>query len=124
MKLPKTITLLSILVAAIITLWVLPRVNQAKTTTYTRVYEDTFQPSSRMATVDTSKVRHDKQPKKAFRKEHIKPKEGWRKVRPEMFSRATHFLEAPLVLVDSMHITPDSVLTNVSLDTTLLELDL
>jgi hypothetical protein len=103
MKPFKKILLLSLSVAAIVLLWLVPGINTAKSVRYTRTFEDTDnRPATAEATVgvsDTVRLAAKSSPDaitlagKKFKKEHIETEAGISNVKMEMFSRATHFHE-------------------------------
>jgi hypothetical protein len=104
MKPVKKIIALSVLVFSIVLFWVVPGINMAKETKYTRYYEDTEKrvPSS-IAIVANSREERDttsRRRKKVYRKESIEPRKS-REVSAKMFSRAIQF-EPEIVTIDSV----------------------
>jgi hypothetical protein len=104
MKSVKKIIALSALVFSIVLFWVVPGVNMAKETKYTRYYEDTDTPvPSSMDIVANSREEEDttsRRRKKVYKKESIEPRKS-REVSAKMFSRAIQF-EPEIVIIDSV----------------------
>ncbi|HYG20382.1 MAG TPA: hypothetical protein VD816_15695 [Ohtaekwangia sp.] len=92
MKSNSKIVVLSIAVTAIVACWLVPGINTARQTRYTRIYEDTG--------VEAVAVKRDSlphpvaaRPEKKYKKESIEPNARLKDMKVEMFSRALHFDE-------------------------------
>ena len=96
MKQLSKIVVLAVVIAAIVVLWLMPGVNQAKNTTYVRIYEDTdvalHVPESRLP---KDSVKHKDKNSKKYKVEKIKRKKKPSQVSMKMFSRVAHFEEIP-----------------------------
>src|SRR5215213_2086286 len=100
MKSHKSVAILMLIVTGIISFWLYPGINKANTAKYERVYEDTFTKTTVASVPDKSDttIRRLSVKKPEYLKQELVPKKGVKKLEVEMFSRATHFREIPLVI--------------------------
>jgi hypothetical protein len=90
----KRIALLTGIVTCIVVFWLMPGINKADDTYYTRRYEDTEVRDS--LRVKTKKSRHTTdsvRDKKIYKKERIHSRAKFKDITPKMYSRAIHFEE-------------------------------
>ena len=100
MKSNKKIVFLTIVVTAIVACWLMPGINTARQTRYTRIYEDTGVQTV-AAKPDSVPVRPEtKRAGKKYIKESIEPDAQLEDIKAEMFSRALHFEEE--ILIDTL----------------------
>ena len=111
MKSLRTIIALSAITAGIVVFCLVPGINKAEATRYTRVYEDMDPPyvpvlktSLEVTPGDTAKSKTEKTAKAyrktKYKKESIEAGSKLSKIKPSMFSRAIHFSEAQLDIHD------------------------
>src|SRR5688500_9182817 len=110
MKPSKKIIILTAVVAAIVLFWLVPGINKANYTRYTRVYEDTDRKPEKVSIADTFTLYLPAKaaPPKVYKKESIEPEASLKDIEPEMFSRATHFHE-DIILAEEEIVEYDSV---------------
>lgn len=106
MKPIKRIILLAAMVSGIVIFWLVPNLDEAADTYYTRVYEDTDQkPEGSDASFLKVNMRraeaHDstgRRAKKVYKKERIHSSDKLSAVKPSKFSRAIHFNEEEVIV--------------------------
>jgi hypothetical protein len=96
MKTHKRVLLLTAAVSTIVMFWLVPGINTARETKYTRIYEDTDAPAG-----DSVPLKETVQPsvekQKKYKTETIKKDASLGDIKPRMFSRAIHFSEKELI---------------------------
>jgi hypothetical protein len=106
MKAIKRITSLAALVSGIVIFWLLPGINKADDTYYTRIYEDTDKKNvSTPAPVQVNMRRAGEQdttarPRKKYRRERIHSADKLSDVNVKMFSRAIQFKEDEMIVLE------------------------
>jgi hypothetical protein len=99
MKRVRNILLLLPVVFGIVVFWLMPGINKAETSEYTRRYEDTWQKDAAYSGTKGDTTRPAK--KTAYRKETIDTKKS-KKVNMKMFSRAIQF--EPVEKMDTLEV--------------------
>ena len=121
MKPFKRMIVLLVIVSGIVVFWLIPGINKAKDSSYTRVYEDTdkkFENVKRRDTpglksLNTSRETTIGQTKKIYKKESIHSHDKLSDIKPSMFSRAIQFREE----LDTIEIDSFDVIQLVGVDT-------
>lgn len=109
----KPITKISMLTGFVITIvgfWLIPGINTSEADRYTRIYEDTDKKINGLKSDDyemlSTNYNRDsigKRLNKIYKKESIRPDEGLRTLKAEMFSRAIHYTEEVIMSDDSLN---------------------
>jgi hypothetical protein len=109
MKPFRKIIILTTIVCAIVMLWLLPLINKAHYTRYTRVYENTDVPKE-TETSDTLTVYlpEAKPVKKVYLKQSIEDDAKLSEIDAEMYSRALHFEEEEMIPDELLLVETDS----------------